>query len=69
VYITNSLFTPWDRQVYPDGIQGWMAKIDVDPAGGMSLDPRFLAETGRLRPHQVKLAGGDASSDSFCFAA
>jgi selenium-binding protein 1 len=47
-----------------------MAKIDVDPNGGMALDPRFLAETGdRLRPHQVKLAGGDASSDSFCFAA
>ena len=47
-----------------------MAKIDVDPAGVMALDPRFLAETGdRLRPHQVKLAGGDASSDSFCFAA
>jgi methanethiol oxidase len=42
----------------------------VDPNGGMALDPRFLTETGdRLRPHQVKLAGGDASSDSFCFAA
>jgi selenium-binding protein 1 len=70
VYLTNSLFTPWDRQFYPDGIRGWMAKIDVDPTGGMALDPRFLAETGDgLRPHQVKLAGGDASSDSFCFAA
>jgi len=70
VYLTNALFTPWDAQFYPDGIRGWMAKIDVDPNGGMALDPRFLAETGdRLRPHQVKLAGGDASSDSFCFAA
>ena len=70
VYLTNALFTPWDRQFYPDGIRGWMAKIDVDPTGVMALDPRFLAETGdRLRPHQVKLAGGDASSDSFCFAA
>jgi len=37
---------------------------------GIALDPRFLAETGTgMRPHQVKLAGGDASSDSFCFAA
>jgi methanethiol oxidase len=70
VYLTNALFTPWDRQFYPDGIRGWMAKIDVDPSGGMALDRRFLTETGdRLRPHQVKLAGGDASSDSFCFAA
>jgi selenium-binding protein 1 len=70
VYLTNSLFTPWDRQFYPDGIRGWMAKIDVEPGRGMAIDARFLAETGdRLRPHQVKLAGGDASSDSFCFAA
>jgi selenium-binding protein 1 len=45
-----------------------MAKIDVEPGRGMAIDARFLAETGdRLRPHQVKLAGGDASSDSFCF--
>jgi selenium-binding protein 1 len=70
VYLTNALYTPWDRQFYPDGIRGWMAKIDVEPGRGMAIDPRFLTETGdRLRPHQVKLAGGDASSDSFCFAA
>ena len=70
VYVTNSLFTPWDAQFYPDGIRGWIAKVDAAPAGGIALDPRFLAETGTgMRPHQVKLAGGDASSDSFCFAA
>ena len=69
-YLTNALFTPWDGQFYPDGIRGWMAKVDVGPAGGMALDPRFLVETGdTLRPHQLKLAGGDASSDSFCYAA
>lgn len=69
-YVTNSLFTPWDAQFYPDGIGGWMARVDAAPGGGMTLDPRFLVEMGDgLRPHQVKLAGGDASSDSFCFAA
>jgi selenium-binding protein 1 len=69
VYISNSLFTPWDSQFYPDGIRGWVARVDTAPDGGMALDPRFLVSTGdRLRPHQVKLAGGDASSDSFCFA-
>ena len=69
VYVTNALFTPWDVQFYPDVIRGWMAKADVSPGGGIALDPRFLMETSdRLRPHQVKLAGGDASSDSFCFA-
>ena len=70
VYLTNALFTPWDAQFYPDGIRGWMVKLDVAEGGGIALDPRFLVETGdRLRPHQLKLSGGDASSDSFCYAA
>ena len=69
VYVTNSLYTPWDAQFYPDGIQGWMAKIDVAHGGGIAFDPGFLVEfeEGR-RPHQVRLQGGDASSDSFCYA-
>jgi selenium-binding protein 1 len=46
-----------------------MAKVDVNPAGGIAFDSRFLVETGEgLRPHQVRLQGGDASSDSFCYA-
>jgi methanethiol oxidase len=70
VYLTNALFTPWDAQFYPDGIRGWMVKLDVAEDGGIALDPRFLVEMDdRLRPHQVKLSGGDASSDSFCYAA
>jgi selenium-binding protein 1 len=69
VYLTNALYTPWDAQFYPDGIKGWMAKIDVSPKGGMTFDPQFLVEFEEgLRPHQVRLQGGDASSDSFCYA-
>ena len=69
IYLTNSLYSPWDAQFYPDGIRGWMAKIDVSPTGGMAFDPRFLVEfEDGLRPHQVRLEGGDASSDSFCYA-
>ena len=69
VYITNSLYTPWDAQFYPDGIRGWMTKLDVSPSGGISFDDRFLLEFEEgLRPHQVRLQGGDASSDSFCYA-
>jgi selenium-binding protein 1 len=68
VYVTNSLYTPWDNQFYPDGIRGWMAKVNVDPRGGMALDRGFFLETGAMRPHQVRLQGGDASSDSFCYA-
>jgi selenium-binding protein 1 len=69
VYVTNSLYTPWDAQFYPDGIRGWMVKADVNPSGGITFDKSFLVETpDGLRPHQVRLEGGDASSDSFCFA-
>jgi selenium-binding protein 1 len=69
VYLTNGLYSPWDAQFYPDGIQGWMARIDAAPGGGMSFDRDFLVEfEDGLRPHQVRLQGGDASSDSFCYA-
>ena len=68
VYLTNSLYRTWDEQFYPDGIRGWIAKLDVNPSGGMTLDERFLVETNNLRPHQVRLEGGDASSDSYCYA-
>ncbi|HET7468156.1 MAG TPA: selenium-binding protein SBP56-related protein, partial [Gemmatimonadales bacterium] len=68
VYLTNSLYTPWDQQFYPDGIRGWMVKLDTKPEGGMALDPRFFLDMeDGMRPHQVRLEGGDASSDSFCF--
>jgi selenium-binding protein 1 len=69
VYVTNSLYSPWDAQFYPDGIRGWMAKFDVRRDGGLTLDQKFFVEfEDGIRPHQVRLEGGDASSDSFCFA-
>jgi selenium-binding protein 1 len=68
LYFTNGLYTPWDNQFYPDGVQGWLAKVDVQPEGGMRLDERFFLESGDMRPHQVRLQGGDASSDSYCFS-
>lgn len=69
VYVTNSLYSPWDAQFYPDGIRGWMAKIDTRTDGSMTLDPSFFVQFDEgIRPHQVRLQGGDASSDSFCFS-
>jgi selenium-binding protein 1 len=67
VYLTNSLYVSWDEQFYPEGIRGWVAKLDADPAGGLAVDPSFFAEFGEERPHQVRLQGGDSSSDSFCY--
>jgi selenium-binding protein 1 len=67
VYVTNSLYRTWDEQFYPDGLRGWMAKLDAGK-NGMQLDKEFFLEFDDLRPHQVRLQGGDASSDSYCFA-
>jgi methanethiol oxidase len=65
VYLTNSLYASWDAQFYPEGIDGWMVKLDNN--GSLELDPRFFVEFDGERPHQIRLEGGDASSDSYCF--
>jgi methanethiol oxidase len=67
-YFTNSLYAAWDQQFYPDGVRGWMAKADVGSDGRLTLDDRFFLEFDSLRPHQVHLEGGDASSDSYCYS-
>src|SRR5215218_6822013 len=67
VYVTNSLYLAWDAQFYPAGIRGWMAGLDLGADGGMSPAPGSFLDFGHMRPHQVRLQGGDASSDSFCF--
>lgn len=68
VYFTNSLYRSWDEQFYPEGIKSWMVKLDAPPGGGLSIDERFFLrfEDG-FRGHQIRLEGGDASSDSYCY--
>jgi methanethiol oxidase len=68
VYLTNSLYSSWDEQLYPDGIKGWLVKLDAAADGLLRVDPDLFVEfPERERPHQVRLQGGDASSDSYCF--
>jgi selenium-binding protein 1 len=70
VYLTNSLYGAWDDQFYPDGVGAWLTKIDAAAAGGLAVDAGFFlqGEDFRgLRVHQVRLQGGDASSDSYCY--
>jgi methanethiol oxidase len=67
VYFTNSLYAAWDKQFYPDGIDGWMVKLDVGANGGIQPDANFFVKFGDLRSHQVRLEGGDASSDFYCY--
>jgi len=68
VYLTNSLYRSWDEQFYPEGIKGWLVKLDAGEDGSLTLDPDLYVEfADGIRPHQVRLQGGDASSDSYCF--
>jgi selenium-binding protein 1 len=68
VYFTNSLYGVIDEQFYPDGIDGWMVKLDAAADGGIAFDPKFFLQwPNSHRPHQVRLEGGDCSSDSYCF--
>jgi methanethiol oxidase len=68
VYVSNSLYASWDAQFYPEGISGWVTKLDADRNGGLTVDPNFfVAYPEGERPHQIHLQGGDASSDSYCF--
>ena len=69
LYMTNSLYASWDAQFYPAGIGGWMTKVDAAEDGSMAVDPDFFLAFQGERPHQVRLEGGDASSDSYCFPA
>jgi selenium-binding protein 1 len=64
IYFTNSLYGAIDPQFYPDGVKGWMVKVDADPEGGIALDRNFFIDWPKgHRPHQVRLQGGD----SYCY--
>jgi selenium-binding protein 1 len=67
VYLTNSLYGAWDAQFYPKGLDGWFVKLDAGDDGSLTLDPDVYIGFDGERPHQVRLSGGDASSDSYCF--
>lgn len=68
IYFTSSLYSTWDDQFYTDPrLDGWMAKVKAKPEGGIELDPDFFVHFGDTRPHQVRLEGGDASTDTFCY--
>jgi methanethiol oxidase len=67
LYFTNSLYIPWDEQFYPEGVRSWMVQLDVAPQGGISVNPNLFVEFAGTRGHQIRLEGGDSSSDSYCF--
>jgi selenium-binding protein 1 len=69
VYVTNSLYSPWDNQFYP-GLRGWLTKLDRQADGTYALDPDFFVDfgaldTGPARPHEIHLPGGDCTTEIF----
>ena len=43
LYVTNSLYSTWDNQFYPE-LRSWLLRIDCDPNGGMEIDPDFFVD-------------------------
>jgi methanethiol oxidase len=68
VYFTNSLYSTWDTQFYPEGVPGVQVMCNVGANGGIELDPKFFVNFGPdYGAHQIRLQGGDCSTDSFCY--
>jgi selenium-binding protein 1 len=69
VYFTNSLYSSWDAQFYPAGVPGRMVMCSVGENGGIELDKKFVVDFGaEFGAHQIRLQGGDCSTDSFCYS-
>jgi selenium-binding protein 1 len=69
LYVTNSLLSTWDNQFYP-GLRSWLLKVDVGEDGSMEVDRDFFVDFhdrpgGPARAHEVRLPGGDSTSEIF----
>lgn len=68
LYVTNSLFSTWDNQFYPD-LKSWMLKVDIADDGTMSLDQNFFVDFSTLpgspRAHEIHIPGGDVTTEIF----
>jgi len=53
---------------YPDGVPGAMVMANAKPDGGLELARDYWVNfPDGYRSHQVRLDGGDCSTDSFCY--
>jgi selenium-binding protein 1 len=71
LYVTNSLYSSWDNQFYPDiAKQGsYLLQLDCDTEhGGLAVNEKLLVDFGRephgpVRAHEIRFPGGDCTSD------
>jgi selenium-binding protein 1 len=69
LYVSNSLLSTWDNQFYP-GLRSWLLRVNCGPDGGMELDEDFFVDLsdrpgGPARAHEVRLPGGDCTTEIF----
>jgi len=73
LYVTTSLFSPWDKQFYPDmhSKGSMLLLIDVDTEnGGLQMNNQFCVDfgdepEGPALAHEVRYPGGDCTSDIY----
>ena len=71
LYVTNSLYSVWDDQFYPEmGKQGsYLLQLDCNTErGGMTVNDRLFVDFGAepggpARAHEIRFPGGDCTSD------
>ena len=71
LYVTNSLFSAWDNQFFPDfnKVGSYLLQVDCDVVnGGLSLNENFFVDFGKeplgpSRAHEMRYPGGDCTSD------
>ena len=69
LYVSNSLYSSWDNQFYPE-MRSWLLRVNCDPHGGMEIDPAFFVDFhdrpgGPARAHEMRLQGGDCTTEIF----
>jgi selenium-binding protein 1 len=70
LYVTNSLYSSWDNQFYPDLATAGSVLLQLDCAadGGLTLNQNFCVDFGKepegpVRAHEIRFPGGDCTSD------
>src|SRR3954469_7854391 len=64
LYVTNSLYSSWDNQFYPE-LRSWLLKVNCHPEGGMEIDRDFFVDfharpDGRRAPTRCASKGATA---------
>nr|XP_054750529.1 methanethiol oxidase-like [Lytechinus pictus] len=75
LYVTTSLFSQWDAEIYPDTVKNGSSLVMINTnqdEGGLSLDQDLIVELSKgdgssvpLLAKEMRYPGGDCTSDIF----